>query len=75
MKRKWSGYTGRYIRVDLTNSKISILESDPQILKSYVGARGIGIKYLFDEMDPKADALSPENKFIFATGPLTGFPP
>ncbi len=27
---------------------------------------------LFDEVDPRTDPLSPENKLIFATGPLTG---
>ncbi len=75
MKHKWYGYTGRHIRVDLTHKKIDIQENDPEIMTSYVGARGIGIKYLFDEMNPQADALSEENKFIFATGPLTGFPP
>ena len=33
---------------------------------------GLGSKYLYEEMDPAADALSAENKIIFATGPLTG---
>ena len=75
MMHKWYGYTGRHIRVDLTHGKINFAENDPEIMKSYVGARGIGIKYLMDEMDPAVDALGPENKFIFATGPLTGFPP
>ena len=66
---------GRHIRVDLTHGKIEIEENDPEIVKNYIGARGIGIKYLMDEMDPSEDALSEGNKFIFATGPLTGFPP
>jgi len=40
--------------------------------EAYLGQRGLGSKYLLEEMDPAADALSAENKLIFATGPLTG---
>jgi len=40
--------------------------------QSYLGQRGLGTKYLFEEIDPVVDALAPENKLIFATGPLTG---
>jgi aldehyde:ferredoxin oxidoreductase len=38
----------------------------------YLGQRGLASKYLSEEMDPKTDPLSPDNKMIFATGPLTG---
>src|SRR5205823_895293 len=31
-----------------------------------------GARYLFEEMDPRTDPFSPENRLIFATGPLTG---
>ncbi|MBC7941752.1 MAG: aldehyde ferredoxin oxidoreductase family protein, partial [Chitinophagaceae bacterium] len=37
-----------------------------------LGSRGLGSKYLVSEVDPKVDPLSPENKIIWATGPLTG---
>jgi aldehyde:ferredoxin oxidoreductase len=40
--------------------------------EAYLGSRGLGSKYLYEEMDPAADALSAENKIIFATGPMTG---
>ena len=40
--------------------------------QAYLGSRGLATKYLVEEMDPRADALSPENVLIFATGPLTG---
>ena len=46
-------------------------ESQPRDLVD-LGQRGLATKYLAEEMDPKADPLSPENKLIFATGPLTG---
>jgi aldehyde:ferredoxin oxidoreductase len=40
--------------------------------REYIGGRGLAARYLYDAMDPKVDALSPENVLIFATGPLTG---
>jgi aldehyde:ferredoxin oxidoreductase len=38
----------------------------------YLGSRGLASKYLVEEIDPKVDPLSPENKMIMSTGPLTG---
>jgi aldehyde:ferredoxin oxidoreductase len=40
--------------------------------QKYLGQRGLATKYLTEEIDPKVDPLSPENKMIMATGPLTG---
>jgi aldehyde:ferredoxin oxidoreductase len=41
-------------------------------MQEYIGGRGMSDRILFDEIDPRIDALSPENKLIFSTGPLTG---
>jgi aldehyde:ferredoxin oxidoreductase len=38
----------------------------------YLGQRGLASKYLVSEIDPLVDPLAPENKLIYATGPLTG---
>ncbi|MCG8359401.1 MAG: aldehyde ferredoxin oxidoreductase family protein, partial [Kiloniellales bacterium] len=38
----------------------------------YLGERGLASKYLMEMMDPRTDAMAPENVLIFATGPLTG---
>jgi aldehyde:ferredoxin oxidoreductase len=43
-----------------------------QWANDYLGQRGLATKYLVEEIDPKCDALSPENKMIMTTGPLTG---
>lgn len=66
------GWTGKILRVDLTKSKIKVEDLDSKIAKGFIGGRGMGVKYLYDEIDPKVDPLSPENKLIFATSPLTG---
>jgi len=66
------GWTGKLLRVDLTKSKIAVEDTDPGIAKDFIGGRGMGVKYLYDEIDPMVDALSPNNKLLFVTGPLTG---
>jgi len=66
------GWMGKFLRVNLTKSKITVEDLDPQIAKDFIGARGMGVKYLYDEINPKVDALSPENKLLMVTGPLTG---
>ncbi|SDP74717.1 aldehyde ferredoxin oxidoreductase family protein [Desulforhopalus singaporensis] len=69
------GWTGKHIRVNLTASTITVCENDQRIMTQYLGARGVGAKYMWDEVDPKTDALEPNNKLIVATGPLTCMPP
>ncbi len=60
------------LRVNLTEGSCKIEPLNMEWANDYLGQRGLGSKYLFEEMDPSADALSPENKVIFATGPVTG---
>lgn len=68
------GWHGKILRVNLTNQITSVEELDSQVAKDYIGGRGWAIRYLYDEVDPRVDPLSPENKLIFATGPLTATP-
>ena len=60
------------LRVNLTNSSVAIEPLNMEWAEDYLGERGLASKYLLEGMDAKADALSPENMLIFATGPLTG---
>ena len=66
------GWTGKILRVNLKNNKCTVEELNEDIAKKYIGGRGIGSKMLLDEIDPKVDPLSPENKMFILTGPLTG---
>lgn len=69
-----SGWTGKILRVNLTRGT-SVVEPIPETwLKEYIGGRGLGDRYLYEEVDPQVDPLAAENKLIFATGPLTGTP-
>jgi len=65
------GWHGKLLRINLTSGVISSEEIDPKIAKDYIGGRGWASRSLYDEVDPKVDPFSPENKLIFATGPLT----
>src|SRR5690554_5098414 len=66
------GWTGKLIRVDLTNETIKVEDLNMDDASLYLGGRGLGSKILYDEIDPQIDPLSPENKLIFMTGPMTG---
>jgi aldehyde:ferredoxin oxidoreductase len=66
------GWTGKILRVELGDSRVTVEDLDRKIAEDFIGGRGLGAKYLYDEMDPTVDALSPENILLFATGPLTG---
>lgn len=68
------GYMGKLLRINLTNSTIKVEDLDFELAKKFVGGRGLGTKMLYDEIDPKIDALSPENKLFFINGPMTGTP-
>jgi aldehyde:ferredoxin oxidoreductase len=68
------GWTGKLLRVDLSNGQIKSDNIPQEWLREYLGGRGLAARYLYEEMDPTVDPLSPENKLIFATGPLTGTP-
>jgi aldehyde:ferredoxin oxidoreductase len=66
------GWIGTMLRVNLTDGSIKTEALDPELAKKYIGARGLGSRILADEIDPKIDPLSPDNKLIFAAGPLSG---
>lgn len=63
------GWTGKILRVNLSTGETSSLSTEPY--KLYVGGMGLANKVIFDEVAPGTDPLSPENKLVFAVGPLT----
>ena len=67
-----NGWVGKLLRVNLTNSSITVEELSGRLTDQFLGGRGLASKLLYDEVDPQVEPLSPENKIIFMTGPLTG---
>jgi aldehyde:ferredoxin oxidoreductase len=65
-------WAGKILRVDLTKGTVKSEPLNMAWARTYIGSRGLASKYLVEEMDPKVDPLSPANKLIWSTGPLTG---
>lgn len=68
------GYNGKVLRINLSENSIKSEPLNLEVAQKYIGARGLGVKTLIDEIDSKVDPLSPNNKFIVATGPITAAP-
>jgi aldehyde:ferredoxin oxidoreductase len=43
-----------------------------EFAKKFLGGKGFGGKILYEEVPPKTDPFSPENRIILSNGPLTG---
>ncbi len=71
MNQTLYGYYGKQLRVSLNTGEIKTEEIDIEVLKKYIGGVGYGAHVLYDELEKGVDPLSPDNKIIFATSPLT----
>lgn len=68
------GTTSELLRVDLTDGKIKTEKLSEETIKRFLGGKCLGAKILYEEIKPGIDPLGPNNKIIFAAGPLTGAP-
>src|SRR5574337_934662 len=66
------GWNRKVLRVNLATGQCSAEPLNMEWADKYLGSRGLATKYFVEEVDPKVDPLSPENKMIMTTGPLTG---
>jgi len=67
------GYAGKILKVDLSEaSMIDVPTSN--YADRFIGGRGIAAKIYWDEVPPEAKAFDPENRLIFMTGPMAGYP-
>lgn len=63
-------YSGEILRVDLTSRKLERFTIPEEILRSFVGGTGLGAKFLYDETPRGTEWSDPQNRLIFAAGPL-----
>jgi len=68
------GCAGKILRVNLTRGKIGSETLEEDVARKFLGGRGLGAKILFEELKPGIEPLGPENKLVFAVGPVTGAP-
>ncbi len=70
MNTTLAGFHNRVAKIDLTTGNIAYEGVDDELARKYLGGRGLGVKYVFD--NGIVDPLSPENLLAIMTGPLTG---
>lgn len=63
------GWTGKIARVNLTTGAVTVESTEPY--KFLVGGMGLANKIMYDEVPAGTDPFSPENKIVYAVGPLT----
>ena len=63
---------GRLLRVNLSSGRISSEDIPGTVAADFIGGRGYGIRYLYDELTPGTDPLGEQNKLLFITGPIAG---
>ena len=65
-------YYEKIARINLSTGEIKAEKLDLELAHKFIGGRGLGTKILYDEGVATVDPLSPENKLIYITGPMTG---
>ena len=68
------GYNGRILRVNLSEKKWTTEEPPEDFYRRYFGGEGLVGYFLLKEVPMGVEPLGPDNKLIFAAGPLTGVP-
>jgi aldehyde:ferredoxin oxidoreductase len=66
------GFNGVILRIDLEKKEFKTEGINEEWARLFIGGRGYGERIIFDEVDPKIDPLSKENKVVIATGPIVG---
>ena len=67
-----NAYYEKIARINLTTGTVTVEKLDVDLAKKFIGGRGLGTKIIYDEGCATVDPLGPDNKLVYATGPLTG---
>lgn len=65
-------YYEKIARINLSTGEIKVEKLDLELAHKFIGGRGLGTKILYDEGVATVEPLSPENKLVYITGPMTG---
>ncbi|PSP76831.1 aldehyde ferredoxin oxidoreductase [Halobacteriales archaeon QS_3_64_16] len=65
------GFQDNVARVDLSSGDVNYESIDDEDAQKYIGARGLGVKYVFDQ-GPDVDPMGEDNLLALMNGPLTG---
>ncbi len=67
-----TSYIGKILRVNLTNHTLTSEYFDIDLAIKFIGGRGLGTKWLYDEGVATVNPLADDNKLVYLTGPMTG---
>ncbi len=65
---------GKLLYIDLSSSKHKVIEVKEEVIKYFIGGKGLGAYLLFKFLRKGVNPLGPDNVIMFLTGPLTGTP-
>jgi len=68
------GYLGKILRIRLSREEALVEELEEADLRRFLGGRGLGARWYYQEIEPGTEPLDAANKLFFFTGPLTGVP-
>lgn len=66
------GYAGKILDVNLETRELKDKPLDEETLRMYLGGKGLGLKFIYDEFRDDMQPFDPDNLLVFATGPATG---
>ena len=66
------GWTGTTLRIDLSTQKIENQPLEEKVRLNFLGGRGINSRFLYQEVPPYLDPLTPDNTLILGSSPLSG---
>ncbi len=69
-----NGYNTQIARINLSSGSVSTENPSEEFYRNYLGGRGFIISTLLKEVPRGIDPFGPENKLVFALGPITGHP-
>jgi aldehyde:ferredoxin oxidoreductase len=65
------GFFNKILRINLKTKTYKEEPIPDSVYETYLGGKGLGTYLLMEENPPGVDPLSPSNKLIFCTGPIT----
>ena len=67
-------HSGELVRVDLGSGKISRVPISGEVLKDYLGGRGLNMRLLFPFLSRPGDPFDPKNPIVMSPGLMCGIP-
>ena len=63
---------GKILKVNLSTSSINSIDTPEEWVELYTGQKGLGSRILMEDVNPKTDPFSPENKVVLSTSVMGG---